>query len=35
MKDEKINSFISLLLNKNPETRLGGSYANLKKHGAF
>lgn len=30
-----MNSFISLLLNKNPETRLGGSYANLKKHSVF
>jgi hypothetical protein len=35
MKDTHINSFISLLLNKNPETRLGGSYANLKKHSVF
>lgn len=35
MKDTHINSFISLLLNKNPETRLGGSYANLKKNSVF
>jgi cGMP-dependent protein kinase len=35
MKDQTINSFISLLLNKNPETRLGGSFANLKKNPVF
>jgi hypothetical protein len=35
MKDTHVNSFISLLLNKNPETRLGGSYANLKKNSVF
>lgn len=35
MKDEKINALITLLLNKNPESRLGGSFANLKKHTAF
>lgn len=35
MKDEKINSFITLLLNKNPEIRTGGSFTNLKKHPAF
>lgn len=35
MKDEKINSFITILLAKNPESRLGGSFANLKKHIAF
>jgi hypothetical protein len=35
MKEDKINSLISLLLNKNPESRLGGSFVNLKKHKAF
>ena len=35
MKDEKVNSLISILLNKNPESRNAGSYANLKKHSAF
>lgn len=35
MKDPKINAFISLLLNKNPDTRLGGSYSNLKKNPVF
>ena len=35
MKDERVNSFISLLLTKNPESRMGGSFANLKKHQAF
>jgi len=35
MKDEKVNSFICLLLNKSPESRLGGSFSNLKKHPAF
>lgn len=35
MKDEKVNSLIILLLNKNPENRMGGSFANLKKHSAF
>jgi hypothetical protein len=35
MKDPLINSFISLLLNKNPETRLGGSFTNLKQNPVF
>lgn len=35
MKDEKVNSFISLLLSKNAQSRTGGSFANLKKHAAF
>lgn len=35
MKNEKVNNFITLLLNKNPETRMGGSFTNLKKHAAF
>lgn len=35
MKDSSMNSFISLLLNKNPETRLGGSFINLKKNIIF
>lgn len=35
MKDQNMNSFISLLLNKNPETRLGGSFTNLKKNAIF
>lgn len=35
MKDSSMNSFISLLLNKNPETRLGGSFSNLKKNAIF
>ncbi len=32
MKDPISNSFISQLLNKNPDSRLGGSYSDLKKH---
>lgn len=32
MKDGSMNSFISLLLNKNPETRFGGSFTNIKKN---
>ena len=35
MKDSSINSFITLLLNKNPESRLSGSFNNLKKHQIF
>lgn len=35
MKDDKVNALISLLLNKNADSRLGGSFANLKKHKAF
>ena len=35
MKDEKVNSFISILLSKNPESRTTGSFANLKKHASF
>jgi cGMP-dependent protein kinase len=35
MKDNRINAFISILLNKNPESRLGGSFNNLKKHPVF
>jgi cGMP-dependent protein kinase 1 len=35
MKDSTMNSFISLLLNKNPETRLGGSFTNIKKNPIF
>ena len=32
MKDPVANSFITQLLNKLPELRLGGSYTSLKKH---
>lgn len=32
MKDQTANSFITQLLNKNPELRLGGSYNALKRH---
>lgn len=35
MKDSIVNSFICLLLNKNAETRLGGSFSNLKKNPIF
>jgi len=35
MKNSQVNGFISLLLNKNPEIRLGGSYNNLKSHQFF
>jgi len=35
MKDAAINAFITLLLSKNPETRLGGSFSNLKKNHVF
>ena len=35
MKDPKINHLITILLNKNPESRLGGSYIALKKNAAF
>lgn len=35
MKDPAVNNLITLLLNKNPESRLGGSFLNLKKHAAF
>jgi hypothetical protein len=35
MKDPHVNALITLLLNKNPESRLGGSFLNLKKHAAF
>ncbi len=35
MKDANINAFISLMLNKNPESRLGGSFTTLKKHAIF
>jgi hypothetical protein len=35
MKDQNINSFISTLLNKNPESRLNGSFTQLKKHPIF
>jgi cGMP-dependent protein kinase len=32
MRDPVSNSFISQLLSKNPDSRLGGSYSDLKKH---
>ncbi len=35
MKDTSFNSLIAQLLGKNPESRLGGSFINLKKHAAF
>jgi len=35
MKDNNLNSLISLLLNKNPDSRLSGSFSTLKKHPAF
>ena len=35
MKDLVSNSFISQLLSKNPDSRLGGSYTDLKKHAFF
>jgi len=35
MKDLKINALITILLNKNPESRLGGSFSALKKNPAF
>jgi cGMP-dependent protein kinase len=35
MKDSSFNALISQLLGKNPESRLGGSFVNLKKHAAF
>jgi len=35
MKDSNLNALITLLLNKNPESRLSGSFASLKKHPAF
>lgn len=35
MKDQALNTFISQLLNKNQESRLGGSFANLKKNEVF
>jgi len=35
MRDAKLNSLITLLMNKNPESRLCGSFSALKKHAAF
>ena len=35
MNDTNINSFITILLNKNPDYRLKGSYTCLKKHPMF
>ena len=35
MKDTNSNSFISQLLSKNPDSRLGGSYSDIKKHPFF
>jgi cGMP-dependent protein kinase len=35
MKDGNVNALIAMLLNKNAEARLGGSFAALKKHAAF
>jgi cGMP-dependent protein kinase len=35
MRDSISNSFISQLLSKNPDSRLGGSYSDLKKHPFF
>jgi cGMP-dependent protein kinase len=35
MKDPVSNTFISQLLSKNPDSRLGGSYTDLKKHAFF
>lgn len=35
MKDPVSNSFVSQLLSKNPDSRLGGSYSDLKKHPFF
>jgi cGMP-dependent protein kinase len=35
MRDPVSNSFISQLLSKNPDSRLGGSYSDLKKHMFF
>jgi hypothetical protein len=32
MTKQSVNSFITQLLNKNADARLGGSYTNLKKH---
>jgi len=32
MKHPEIKAFISMILSKNPEARLGGSYNNLKNH---
>ena len=32
MKDPSTNQFISQLLSKNPDSRLGGSFSNLKSH---
>jgi cGMP-dependent protein kinase len=35
MKDPVSNTFICQLLSKNPDSRLGGSYTDLKKHAFF
>jgi hypothetical protein len=35
MKDPNSNSFISQLLSKNADSRLGGSFSDLKKHSFF
>lgn len=35
MRDPVSNSFISQLLSKNADSRLGGSYSDLKKHMFF
>ena len=35
MRDPVSNSFVSQLLSKNPDSRLGGSYSDLKKHVFF
>ena len=35
MKDTVSNNLISQLLSKNPDSRLGGSYSDLKKHPYF
>ena len=35
MRDPISNSFISQLLSKNADSRLGGSYSDLKKHVFF
>jgi cGMP-dependent protein kinase 1 len=35
MKDTNSNGFISQLLSKNADSRLGGSFSDLKKHPFF
>lgn len=35
MRDSVSNAFISQLLSKNADSRLGGSYSDLKKHAFF